>query len=137
MSYQKIAFTYTKGRTSACVEASSMIFINHGCNGTSNVGEELDFPEFSLELGVEYEVAFGNDEVTESGSNYVEDRQRSGWSTIANANLNQGNEILCNYLSLSGQQRWSKQLSEIRSFCSGRLGAVSQYELNHTEGTIK
>jgi hypothetical protein len=114
-----------------------MIFINHGCNGTSNVGEELDFTEFSLELGVEYEDAFGNDEVTESRSNYVEDRQRSGWPTIANAKLNRSAEILFNYLSLLGQQRWSAQFSEIRSFCSGRLGAVSQYELDHTEGTIK
>jgi hypothetical protein len=108
-----------------------MTFINHGCNGTSNVGEELDFTEFSLDLGVEYEAAFGNDEMTESQSDSVDDRYRSGWPTIANAELNPNDEILFNYLSLSGQQRWSKYFSELRSFCSGRLGAVSQFELDH------
>jgi hypothetical protein len=97
----------------------------------------LDFTELSLAPDTTYEVAFGIDDADideEAGpSDYSSDRHVPSWSTQAVAAIEPNMEVFDNYLPYGGLTKWDQVVNELKSFCSGQKGAVSEYEQGQKE----
>jgi hypothetical protein len=104
--------------------------VNHGCNGTNNVGDVLDFTELSIEPDAKYESLFDNNNEDNLESDYFDDRHFNGWPSRANVDIEQNDEILDNYIGFIGPHKFHKYLHEAQAFCKGMYGRVSQYEMN-------
>ena len=99
-----------------------LLFMNHGCNGTYNYGEDLPFFENSPEL------VHGPGGFFKDSSIYDPRLERTfpNWEVtndILLRDVKAGEEILGdNYLTHGG-------LKELRDICNGRLGGIGhQYE---------
>jgi hypothetical protein len=108
-----------------------MTFVNHGCNGTYNVGAHLILNEMTMKVGL------GPGGVYDDGNEiyhpYAE-RQFPQWecqSFVALRDINAGEELLDNYLVFGGSEdlsSWDDNLQELKHICSGGIGSVSEYE---------
>ena len=107
-----------------------MTFVNHGCNGTSNIGWVYDFTEFTADfegdlaeadqLALINELVF--DPFTDRDTNYL-----YGAATETNRPISSGEEILDNYLDMTGGRRdWIEDVLGLRAMCSGLLGDVEK-----------
>ena len=100
------------------VDASLLTFVNHGCNGTSNVGIGFNVTEVNardefmpLELQSRpHGKDFIYNPIEERNSFYTKYMKPVG-------NIAMGEEILTNYLSyVGGDQFWSYTIAELRSW---------------------
>jgi hypothetical protein len=121
----------TQGLPAAGVDPGIMTFVNHGCNGTYNVGAHLIVNEMTMKVGL------GPGGVYDDGNEiyhpYAE-RQFPQWecqSFVALRDINAGEELLDNYLVFGGSEdlsSWDDNLQELKHICSGGIGSVSEYE---------
>lgn len=115
---------------SATVDATLLTFANHGCNGTNNVGERLTFNEATLEVGTP--VSSHYDGGYDMFNPFAERHYLSMYclESTASVDINAGEEIFDNYLTLAGdhQHDFDLNLEEIKGLCSGSKGLVSLYE---------
>ena len=118
----------------AGVDPGVTTFVNHGCNGTYNIGWPLPLTEETAPLGAGPAAAGYAFEL------YPYDpfsaRQFPSWEcTSTNAALRDieaGEELLDNYLVFGGSEsdeEWERQLVELKELCSGSVvGLIKAYE---------
>lgn len=121
-----------QGTDEVFVDSSILTFVNHGCRGTYNVGEESDLDEFSVGLKSPMSQDLsGRSHVGTSVFNPVIDRHLffSGDTTIRD--IDAGEEVLDNYLAFIGSDKcWEEDVMDLRQQCSGQTteGSVTDYE---------
>lgn len=109
-------------------------FVNHGCNGTTNVGsvEYINLTEFSTTYNVAtdqrsiYNPAFDRAIRTNACS-----------ESIALRSIKSGEEIFNNYMTFENFHELEEYAESLRNECAGRaVGQISEYELSHQEDPI-
>lgn len=87
------------GDSEVFVDSSIITFVNHGCNGTYNVGEKTDYDEFSAKLDEPADALNGRSHTGTSVFNPVIDRQLFlAGGDVSIRDIKAGEEILDNYL---------------------------------------
>lgn len=111
------------------MDPSIFTFINHGCNGTNNVGTKLQLTEATIEVDSELEGIY--DQASDEFHPFNE-RHFPSWKCgdlVAREDIHPGDELFDNYLVFGGVSGWEENLQELKYICSGRkIGTVSQYE---------
>ena len=118
------------------VDTSISTFINHGCRGTYNVGLLYDYHEMNiLDCGGDdddsSELCMTCDDQDIQMYHPYWERQYPMWgcqSMIANRDIEMGEEILYDYMCMSGTDNMLQEIEHLQSICNGGLGYVSQYE---------
>jgi hypothetical protein len=109
-----------------------MAFVNHGCNGTFNVGLNSEVNEFNADL----DASIPEEYSAHSFGVYNPAEDRMGHILVlASINFKEikaGNELLDNYLYFGGEIEFKTIALELRQECSGVLGLVEQYQKNAT-----
>lgn len=120
-----------QGEVSVGVDDSIMTFVNHGCNGTYNVGTKLNETELTVDIGqVSFEVWNDGNEVY----NPFDERQFPFWQCnkfVTLRDMQANEELLDNYLVFGGDSDltdWEQNLRELKEICSGRKGKVAIYD---------
>jgi hypothetical protein len=118
------------------VMSHMLTFLNHGCNGTSNIGDDAatsNMTEFTIDLG--------SDEVpslfaTRINVPYVPhfDRDHVKAETMCRSSrrIHAGEELYDNYLSFGGDSQFKEMVQMLRQECSGSFGMVEQYQKGET-----
>jgi hypothetical protein len=113
------------------VDASLITFINHGCNGTNNVGAKTIVNEMNADLN-QMPPGLIDDVVESAFWDPVADRRfetHSGCGDRLLHDVQAGTELLDNYLGLLDLETWSSGVTDFRAQCIGQsLGMVSSYE---------
>jgi hypothetical protein len=108
-----------------------MTFVNHGCNGTYNVGTPLNVNEITALPGVGPGDDFDDLNVA---YNPYDDRRFPLWECekfVALRDIQQGEELFDNYLVFGGSSNtedWDNNLMELKSVCMGNAGTIAKYE---------
>ena len=104
-----------------------MMFCNHGCNGTYNLGDDFDN---STESSVDpyHPPDFRTSPFNPSIERNLHHKLSSG--DMTNRDIKKGEEILCNYLEFVGHVlHWEEDVLGLQGQCAGtELGAISDYE---------
>jgi hypothetical protein len=114
-----------------------MSFVNHGCNGTYNVGTPLDVTEMTAIVGVGPGTVY--DDVTDVHHPFNE-RRFPFWECekfVALRDIQKGEELFDNYLVFGGGDDiddWDKNLLELKAVCMGKAGTIAEYEAAATGG---
>lgn len=104
-------------------------FVNHGCNGTTNVGSVayINLTEFSTTYTVDtdqrgiYNPAFDR-----------AIRTNACGESIALRRIESGEEIFNNYMTFENFHELEEYAESLRNECAGRaVGQISEYELSH------
>jgi hypothetical protein len=105
--------------------------VNHGCNGTSNIGdvEEMFHSEFSVDWEADdipeiFRTGVASPYNAHFDRDYIKD---STMSQVSRAIL-AGEELYDNYLNFAGDDRFKDYVRTLRSECSGGLGMVERYQ---------
>lgn len=120
------------GNDGFVVDPTLQCFINHACDGNSNVGYELGvlsqatadpktIPREIIEIYGERGVLY----------NPASDRQVQFYDRATPLrDIKQGEELLDNYLAHSGKSvgYWAANVAELRKECEGGAGVVREYE---------
>ena len=113
------------------VDTSISTFCNHGCRGSYNVGVKYDYHEMNImDCDPEKPCISCNDQEFKIYNPYAE-RQYPMWdcpSVVANRDIEPGEEILYDYMCMSGTDNMPDQIEFLQHICSGGKGFVSQYE---------
>lgn len=123
--------TSIQGTQSATVDSDIMTFVNHGCNGTYNIGVHTDVNEFTISIDDPPENLLGRSEsvhlfnpAVDRGYVYV-----NGGPNAALRDIRAGEEILDNYLLFIGTgDYWEADVTGLRNQCLGQAGDVVEYE---------
>lgn len=108
--------------------------MNHGCNGSNNIGSRTNWTETSVELGHPVgELYDARNDV------YNPQAERAYYSMdcvymSAIEDIKAEEEILDNYLVFGGgsdQADFDENLAEVKAMCAGEAGIVSSYEEKH------
>lgn len=113
------------------VDSSIITFVNHGCRGEYNVGLETEEDEFSADPDEPIELLNGKSHTGTSIFNPVIDRHLSHSGDMSLEDIEEGDEILDNYLAFVGsEEEWEEDIEHLRSVCRGKLteGTVNEYE---------
>lgn len=86
------------GESEVFVDSSIITFVNHGCNGTYNVGVKTDYNEFSSNLDAPTDDLDGRSHTGTSVFNPVVDRHLFFGGDESLRDIKAGEEILDNYL---------------------------------------
>ena len=120
------------GKRSYDVDPGIATFVNHGCNGTTNVGawQYRNLTENSdLMGGQPTAVKFITD------FNPAQDRTVRAHScaeNIAMRDINRGEEIFNNYMTFEPEDNLEEYAASLRAECAGiAFGQVSEYEMSH------
>lgn len=103
--------------------------MNHGCNGSYNVGVPLNGTEATIQMGDDPREIIDRS-LFKSFHPFYE-RHFPQWSCedfTAVHDIERGGELFDNYLVLGGEEGWEANLLELKDICSGKTGSVSQYE---------
>ena len=138
-----------KGMIQYDVDATKLTFVNHGCNGSNNVGSVSLYHEMNLELPTnnledenalwikipkEYLAETLDDEI------YLPIRNPGSIiSTESNQFITAGQEILDNYLTFAGTdgvQFWNN-IQSLQQECSGVAGFIEAWETRYREEKIQ
>jgi hypothetical protein len=101
-----------------------MTFVNHGCNGTYNVGVKSEFHELNVDINdipIEY---VDNSEPY----NPVRERGLMIEEMVSLKDLKAGDELADNYLSYGGEKYFEDNVEQLRTDCAGGFGLVGQYQ---------
>jgi hypothetical protein len=123
-----IFFVVCQGEPQYTVESGLLTFVNHGCNGTFNIGLQTNFTELSIDLDhlPKFLSKYSNMAVYDP----IEER-RITMHQIAVMNhipLNKGDELFDNYLVYGGTKYLDNNVRDLRDECSGAFGLVEQYQ---------
>jgi len=109
-----------------------MTYVNHGCDGTYNVGVKLNETEKTVELGQGPHGVYDDD--GNAIYNPFEERHYPMWQCgdfVTLRDIEAGEELLDNYLAFGGGEEtkdWEDNLLELKTICSGGNGKVGMYE---------
>jgi hypothetical protein len=110
------------------VDSGMLTFINHGCNGTFNMGIESEWHELNIdedgEIPEDYQLYGAAPYNPHRDRNLRRDQYLSQNSKPVKA----GEELLDNYLSFGGEQYFMDTMQNLRKECSGGLGVVEEYQ---------
>jgi SET domain-containing protein len=113
------------------VDTSISTFINHGCRGSYNVGVKYDYHEMNvMDCDPEKPCITCDDQELKIYDPYA-DRQypmRDCPNFVANRDIEPGEEILYDYMCMSGTDNMLEEIEDLQYLCSGGIGFVSQYE---------
>ena len=113
------------------MDSSIIAFVNHGCRGQYNVGEETDEDEFSVDRDEPIEALTGKSHTGTSIYNPIIDRHLLNIGDMSVEDIEAGDEILDNYLAFVGSEdEWEEDVENLRAMCSGLRteGSVNEYE---------
>jgi len=114
------------------VDSNIVTFVNHGCRGTYNVGEEMDVDEFSVDPDKPIEALSGKSHAGRASIfDPVIDRHLIGTMETTVKDIKAGDEILDNYLAFIGSEGfWADDVMDLRKQCSGEATewSVTGYE---------
>jgi hypothetical protein len=111
-----------------------MSFVNHGCNGTNNIGDQSPFTEQSnadpndpLVLDFIQEMESGR---MDSGYNPARLRDTTSRFVVENNEpIMKGEELRDNYITfITDVEVLLEELEDLKTQCSGSLGKISEYE---------
>jgi hypothetical protein len=126
-----ILLSYVQGLPAGGVDPGIMSFVNHGCNGTYNVGTPLSVNEMTAVLGVGPADIYDDENDVYHPYN---DRQFPYWECanfVALRDIEVGEELFDNYLVFGGgaqMEDWDKNLRELKAVCMGGTGTIAEYE---------
>ena len=110
-----------------------MAFLNHGCNGSYNVGEKLTETEMSANLGqgpagVWFDVDAEFDIFNPFLERHFPQHLCSNFRALRD--IEAGEELLDNYLVFGGEDldEWEDNLVSLKSMCMGEPGKIFEYE---------
>jgi len=118
-----------QGGSATAIEPGVFSFVNHGCNGTYNMGPVMAETESTFEVGQPPPASV----LDTRGPAYDPFAERHFQATdcqslISVRSIRSGEELLENYLSFGGDTWWDSNLAELKSICSGGAGLVSSFE---------
>jgi hypothetical protein len=119
------------------VESGLMMFVNHGCNETSNLGSFPNITESKVDpTFLPKELSF----YRMAGEDYVFNPAvaRATTSRVENVNrwrnMDAGEEVLENYHEQPpGSREWKSHVEDLQKYCSGCGGEVEGYEVEWGE----
>ena len=117
---------------SSGVDPGIMTFVNHGCDGTYNIGAKLNETEASIEFGQGPTTVFGNHLYSVSFNPFA-DRHFPKWDCagfVVHRDIEKGEELFDNYI-IFGSKDWEEfesNLADLKTLCSGGVGKVIEYE---------
>jgi hypothetical protein len=107
-----------------------LTFTNHGCNSTSNIGEQAipGFNEFTID--VDGPIPDKLQTSISDAYNPVYDRDHEKYLTVcaASEDIAGGGELYDNYLSFGGDTKFKEWILTLRRECSGVPGMVERYQ---------
>jgi len=120
----------TMGKLHYYIDSMIVLFCNHGCNGTYNVGMPGD--EYYTEMNVDSHHA---GEVIKPAPIFSPINERHMhqhyYADSILRDIKKGEEILCNYLDFIGaSDSFEEDVMDLRAVCTGGMGEVTTYELN-------
>ena len=137
-----------KGGISYYVDSSLQTFINHGCNGTYNVGPAIAGKDRSkLDQKVTEQNATEDDFETYSTEgdwtafSPYRLRHLHAYSTTpetALVDIYAREELFTDYLDFTEEENWWDEVLELRKICNGEaVGFITKTEQNHLEREIE
>jgi hypothetical protein len=111
-----------------------MTFVNHGCNGTYNIGLPLNVTEHDAVAGLGPEANGCGEEfsIYSPAVDRLFPDWRCGDTILVLRDIEPGDELLDNYLPFAGTESgndWEENLSELKRICSENgVGSVTEYE---------
>jgi len=113
------------------VDPGILTFVNHGCNGSYNVGAKLSETESTVELG-RGPTGIYSDDTYEVYNPFLERHfpQYECGKFRALRDIEAGEEIYDNYLTFGGDdlEEWEENLRDLKTVCSGGTGKIYNYE---------
>ncbi|KAG7354551.1 SET methyltransferase domain containing protein [Nitzschia inconspicua] len=120
------------GKQQETVMSHFLTFVNHGCNGTSNLGERDVDPSLHTEWSVEIQYGIPEDLITKLTVPYNpsadRDVVRHSTNCVAARDIQKGEELYDNYMNFGGDEYFEEMVLSLRDECSGTLGLVEQYQ---------
>jgi hypothetical protein len=120
------------GMAQEAVMSHFLTFVNHGCNGTSNLGERGVDPSNHTEWSVDLDEDIPKDLRSEFVDRYNPNNDRNvvKYSTncVAARDITRGEELYDNYINYGGDEFFPEMVQELRNQCSGELGLVEKYQ---------
>ena len=113
------------------VDSSISSFINHGCHGTYNIGEQLSYHEMDLkECDLRHPGMICADVETDAYDPFWERQYPllDCQSKVANRDIDIGEEMLDDYMCMGGTKYLCESIKDLQNVCSGGIGFVTQYE---------
>ncbi len=139
-------FSRKKGGISYYVDSSLQTFVNHGCNGTYNVGpatlglskldekiteQNAQESDYAIYSGVSEWLAY----------NPVRLRHIHHYSTTAETalvDIKAGEELFTDYLDFTEEELWWEEVLELRRICNGEaVGFITMTEQSHKDEEIE
>ncbi|KAG7351434.1 SET methyltransferase domain containing protein [Nitzschia inconspicua] len=128
------------GKQQETVMSHFLTFVNHGCNGTSNIGERDADPSLHTEWSVDLQYGIPEDLKTKLTVPYSPsaDRDVVQYSTncVAGRDIQKGEELYDNYMNFGGDEYFEEMVLSLRDECSGSLGLVEQYQSQLNTGEM-
>lgn len=114
------------------VDTGIMTFVNHGCNGTSNIEPKFSWNEMNVTYTDVQVDCIGTASIYDP---YAERHfpMQNCQDLMSNRELLMGEELFSNYVcySVSTYKYWEENINELISMCNGKSGFISEYELIH------
>jgi hypothetical protein len=115
-----------------------MTFVNHGCNGTSNIIEWPTYKQWvdGIENAITTEQNVTRDDYADFRAEVFDlhhDRHMDHIAltyTVAKRDIKAGEEMLTNYVGFSvGEELWWKEVKSLQRMCSGEeVGFITKKE---------
>ncbi len=105
--------------------------MNHGCRGSYNVGFQSEYNEMNVMDCDPHKPCISCDEIDDKVYDPYTERQYPMWgcsTAQANRDIEMGEEILMDYMCMSGRDIIVEDIADLHYLCSGGLGLVTQYE---------
>jgi hypothetical protein len=120
------------GKQQETVMSHFLTFVNHGCNGTSNLGERGEDPSTFTEWSVDLDQGIPESLKTQLALPYnpVSDRDLVRYATncVSAKLIRKGEELYDNYMNFGGDEYFEEVVQNLRYECSGGVGLVEQYQ---------
>jgi hypothetical protein len=125
-------FDESFGKPQETVMSHFLTFVNHGCNGTANLGERGGDPSMFTEWNVDIAAGIPEDLETKLNLAYnpVSDRDLVRYATncVVAIDVPKGEELYDNYMNFGGDEFFVEMVLSLREQCSGGLGLVEMYQ---------
>ena len=121
-----------QGGTQVYVDPTVHCFINHGCNGSNNVGYDLGITEASVDPEIIPDVLLARDAAKEVVYNPASERQVHMFSSAMPLRaLSAEEELFDNYLATIGRSQpgWREDIESLKKQCDGSgVGVVREFD---------
>eukprot|EP00934_Nitzschia_sp_Nitz4_P004298 Nitzschia sp. Nitz4//scaffold42_size132992//58165//61027//NITZ4_003394-RA/size132992-augustus-gene-0.112-mRNA-1//-1//CDS//3329551703//4288//frame0 len=120
-----------RGQNIVFVASTEQIFRNHGCNGTNNVGHNLEITEATADPAVIPEEILSRYSGRAVAYHPARERQVHFYSGgYPRRDIKQGEELVDNYLGMVGvdPEDWASDVKSLQAQCSGAMGDIKRLE---------